>query len=68
MSLRNELFKEKFKMSSAAAQQANTKASSDMCHSGPNPTQPTEQLKNLDPTRPKPTYGSTEPTGQLWSQ
>ena len=66
MSLKNKLFKEIFKMSSVAVQQACTKAPS---HSSvaivdpiqPNPTH--QKLKNLDPTKPIPWVSPTH--GQL---
>ena len=46
MSLKNKLFREMFKMSSAATQQASTKAPSHKlsCYSGPNPTRGSTQL------------------------
>ena len=43
LSLKNELFKEMFKMSSAAAQQASMKAHRTRSVAGPNPTQPVGQ-------------------------
>jgi len=56
MSLKNKLFKEMFKMSPAAAQQASTKAPSHKlsCRTKPDATK--QKLKNLDPAH-----------GQLWA-
>ena len=58
MSIKNNLFKEMLKMSSAAAQLRQ--------HEGliaqAQLLDPTHQkLKNLDPTRPNPTHGSAQP-------
>ena len=61
MSRKNKLFKEVFKMSSAAAQQAGAKAPSHKLscfnlrrrHATVDPTQPNHQkLTNFDPTQP----------------
>ena len=62
MSLKNELIKEMFRMSPAAAQQASTKAPSHKltCWTQPNPTQPIGQpnprttLIETKPSRPRP--------------
>jgi len=53
--IKNRFFKEVFKMSSAAAQQASTKAHSNKLSywTQPNPTH--QKLKNLDPTKSNPT-------------
>jgi len=62
MSFKYKLFKEMFKMSSAAAQKASTK--SFQIFSTFAVVDPIRQkLKNIDPTQPKPnpTHGSTQP-------
>jgi len=59
MSLKNKLSKEMLKMSSAAAQQASTKAPSQKlsCWTQPKPNQPSPpKTENLNPT-----HGSTQP-------
>jgi len=58
--IKNRFFKEVLKMSSAAAQQASTKAHSNKLSywTQPNPTH--QKLKNLDPTKSNP----TQPMGQ----
>jgi len=60
MSFKYLLFKEIFKMSSAAAQKAGMK--SFQIFSTFAVVDPTHQkLKNLDPNQPNPTHGSTQP-------
>jgi len=56
MSLKNKLFREMFKLSSAAAQQASMKAPSHKlrCQTQPNPPK-------TEKSRPNPTHGSTQP-------
>jgi len=63
MSFKYPLFKEKFKMSSAAAQKASTKSFqifSTFAVVDPTQSNP-PKLSNFNPTQTNPTHGSTQP-------
>ena len=64
MSLKNKVFKEMFKMSSPAAEQAGTKAPSHNLGCWIQPNSPKSEKSRPNPTQPNPWVDQTH--GQLW--